>query len=313
VDKVKGHSPGKALIESTSSWLVAYAPAVPMREESISETDYLAVVTRLLHRVRLTDPRAGIWEAADFQWWWRQDRASDHYGQLFWLDSHSEPIAGVIFTDWGQGRACQLDVIVTPGHVERLFAAIWQRALARMAELTPATVEVTVRDDDTTMIEALAAAGFTATGETGTSSWLNRADRPGVTPLPVGYRLLSRAETADRPHHMIARNGPHVAARLAQCSLYDPELDLLVQAPDGNVVAYGLFWADPVTGVGLVEPMRTEEWHWRKGLARHVLTTGLQRLAARGCTRFKVSSGIDLYLGVGFTPEAPDQTYRRLH
>jgi GNAT superfamily N-acetyltransferase len=282
---------------------------VPLREESASETDYLAVVTKLLHRVRLADPTAGMWEAADFQWWWRRQRASDGYGQLFWFDNHHEPVAGVTFTDQGQGRACQLDVIVAPDHVERLFGRIWQRALARMAELAPDTVEITVRDDDTMMLEALAAAGFTATGETGTTSWLNSADRPGVTPLPGGYRLLLRAETADRPHHMIGRNGPDVATRLAQCSLYDPELDLLVQAPGGDVAAYGLFWADPVTGVGLVEPMRTEERYWRQGLARHVLTTGLDRLAARGCTRLKVSSGIDLYLGVGFTPEAPDQTY----
>jgi predicted N-acetyltransferase YhbS len=110
---------------------------------------------------------------------------------------------------------------------------------------------------------------------------------------------------------MVARNGPDVAARLAQCSLYEPELDLLVQAPDGDVAAYGLFWADPLTAVGLVEPMRTEERYWRKGLAGHVLTTGLDRLAARGCARLKVSSGIDLYLGVGFIPAAPDQAYLR--
>lgn len=35
-------------------------------------------------------------------------------------------------------------------------------------------------------------------------------------------------------------------------------LDLAVYDGDGAVTAYGLFWADPHTGVGLVEPMRTE-------------------------------------------------------
>jgi predicted N-acetyltransferase YhbS len=271
--------------------------------------DYLALVTRLLQRARLADPTAGMWEAADFQWSWRRPRVSDGYDQLFWIDSQSEPVAGVIFTSGGQGGACQCDVIITPGHAERMFAGLWQRALARMAELSLDTVEVTVRDDDAMMIDAVAAAGFIATGAAGASSWLNSGDRPGVTPLPEGYRLLSRAQTAGRPHHMIARNGADVAARLAQCGLYTPELDLLVQAPDGDVAAYGLFWADPVTGVGLVEPMRTEERYWRNGLARHILTTGLDRLAAHGCTRLKVSSGHSLYLGAGFTPMAPDQTY----
>jgi predicted N-acetyltransferase YhbS len=282
---------------------------MPFQEESVSGTDYLDLVTRLLHRVRLADPTAGLWEASDFQWWWRRGRASDDHGQLFWIDSQGEPVAGVVLTDEGPGRACQCDVIVAPDHAERTFGGVWRRALRRMAELSLDAVEVIVRDDDTMMLDAIVAAGFTATGDTGASSWLDSGDRPGVTPLPEGFRLLSRALTAGQSHHMIARNGADVAARLAQCSLYDPELDLLVQAPNGDVAAYGLFWADPVTGVGLVEPMRTEQQYWRNGLARHILTTGLDLLAAHGCIRLKVSSGHPLYRGVGFTPAATDQTY----
>jgi GNAT superfamily N-acetyltransferase len=214
---------------------------MPLREESARGADYLALATTLLHRVRLAEPTAGMWEAADFQWWWRRRRASDYYGQLFWLDSQREPAAGVILTHDAQSGACQLDVIITPEHVDSLFGGVWQRALARRTELELDTVEATVRDDDTAMLEAVAAAGFTATGETGASSWLSCADR--------------------------------------------------------------------VTGVGLVEPMRTEDRYWRKGLARHILTTGLNLLAARGCARLKVSSGRDLYLGAGFTPVVRDRTY----
>ncbi len=58
---------------------------------------------------------------------------------------------------------------------------------------------------------------------------------------------------------MVGRNGGRVAELLAECSLYRPELDLAVYAPRGEVAGYGLFWADPETGVGLVEPMRTED------------------------------------------------------
>ena len=80
--------------------------------------------------------------------------------------------------------------------------------------------------------------------------------------------------------------------------------------------ADGLFWADPVTGVGLVEPMRTNDRYQGMGLGRHVLTAGLNLLAARGCRRFKVShvSGYDpsrrLYLGAGFCPESTSRIYR---
>jgi hypothetical protein len=39
-----------------------------------------------------------IWEAADIQWWWRQERASDRDGHLFWLDENGEPLAAAIRT-----------------------------------------------------------------------------------------------------------------------------------------------------------------------------------------------------------------------
>jgi GNAT superfamily N-acetyltransferase len=116
---------------------------------------------------------------------------------------------------------------------------------------------------------------------------------------------------------MIRRNGEHVAERLAECSLYRAELDLAVYDPDGDVAAYGLFWADLITGVGLVEPMRTEDRHQGRGLGRGLLTAGLERLAGLGCTRLKVSYLVGneasrrLYLGAGFAPGSSSRTYRR--
>lgn len=58
----------------------------------------------------------------------------------------------------------------------------------------------------------------------------------------------------------------------------------------------------PVTRVGLVEPMRTQDAHQRRGIARHILATGLDRLAASGCLRLKVMNDIPLYLRAGFQP-----------
>jgi ribosomal protein S18 acetylase RimI-like enzyme len=133
---------------------------------------------------------------------------------------------------------------------------------------------------------------------------------------PAGYRLLDRTET-NRRHHFVARNGDAVAERLGQCSLYRPELDLFVEGPDTTVVSYGLFWLDPVTGVGLLEPMGTDEGHRRLGLARLVLATGLNRLADLGASRLKVNYEVDnvasrhLYLDAGFRPESTARVYSR--
>jgi GNAT superfamily N-acetyltransferase len=67
-------------------------------------------------------------------------------------------------------------------------------------------------------------------------------------------------------------------------------------------------WYDPATATGLVEPMRTEDDHQRRGLARHVLTTGIDLLARAGAARIKIivehdnPAARNLYLGVGFEP-----------
>lgn len=114
---------------------------------------------------------------------------------------------------------------------------------------------------------------------------------------------------------MRRRSGEAVEARLRQCSLYDPTLDLALETAAGEVAGYALFWFDPVTKVGLVEPMRVEDAYQRRGLARALLTTGLDRLAQRGARRLKVGYGTDaarrLYVGAGFRVISTSRSYSR--
>src|SRR3954469_9781289 len=94
----------------------------------------------------------------------------------------------------------------------------------------------------------------------------------------------------------------------SQTSLYRPDLALVVFDRHEHVAAYGLFWFDPETATGLVEPMRTEDDHQQRGLARHVLTSGIDRLAEDGATRIKICfepgnpASRNLYLSAGFRP-----------
>jgi GNAT superfamily N-acetyltransferase len=271
---------------------------------------YLELVTTLLQRIRLARPTGGVWEAADLQWWWREERATDHAGQLFWLDDRGEPLAAAVSTDFGHSVQC--DVLVLPDDRD-LERTVWRAAIDR-AGAVGASTEFPVRPDDAAGIGELVAAGFgPADGPGVIACWLDASRRPPIPPLPDGYRLLSRADGQDRPHPMIRRNGPDVAARLSTCSLYRPELDLVVEAPDGRTAGYGLFWADPVTEVGLVEPIRTEDEHQRRGVAGHIVAAGLDRLAAHGCRRLKVANDLSIYLRAGFRPltEATAQVYTR--
>lgn len=283
---------------------------MPMQERQVAELDYLNLVTLLLQRARQEDPNAGVWEAADLQWWWRRDQHPDPANQTFWLED-GVPCAAAIFTNWGDRWGCD---VITTGVDDEL---VWTSALERVDALADKPVDVTLNEDDVDLIERVTAAGFAATDEVAVPTWMTAAERPKPTPLARGFELVARSDDPTRPHPMIGRNGEHVADRLRECSLYRSELDLALYAPNGDVAGYGLFWADPITGVGLVEPMRTEDRYQGRGLARHLLTSGVERLSAQGCSQLKVTymtgneASRRLYLGSGFHASPADRTYRR--
>lgn len=282
-----------------------------LHERVVTGREYLTLATELLQRARLEDPTIEIWEAADLQWWWRRPRSSDAIGQRFWVDDDGCPVAAVVLTDWsapGRPTWWGVDPIVLPGRagelLERIWAASWPDALAH----TRGRIETMAREDDALLGGILGAAGFTPDPERGAATWMAAADRPHVAQLAGGYRLTDRIGDGDVPHPGIDRNGPEIAARLAETSLYRPDLDLCIRSDSGEVAAYGLFWHDPVTAVGMLEPLRTEDAHQGRGLARHLVTVGLDRLARLGATRLKVFQELDnppavhLYGSLGFVP-----------
>lgn len=279
-----------------------------LREEFRVGVGYLEAATVLLRRVRSIHPTSGLFEAADLQWWWRTPRLTDNLGQLFWFDDLGRPEAAVFVTQWGETTS--FDPIVLPNANAEWVPHVVGRGLAHARESGFKTVEVMVDRADDVVLEALVDRDFTINdGSTNDAeTWLTAEKRLQVTPLHKDYRLSSRVQTAQFSHHMIQRSGPEVEIRLQQTSLYRPDLDLVILDNHDRVAAYGLFWFDPETCTGLVEPMRTEDDHQRRGLARHLLTSGIERLVGAGATRIKVvfrlnnQAARDLYLGVGFEP-----------
>ena len=276
--------------------------------------DALAEITELMRRIRRSHPTAGLFEAADFQWWWAQrPRPTDTMPQLFWFDATGRPVAAVIATSFGDGT--QLDPVVLPDAVPDWAAHVMTRGLSHVAAhgITDVTLEVDRTDE--VLATVLAEHGLTVADDGYVEAWLATDELPAVSPLATGYRLASRADVlvtdAARPHHMTnaGRNHGDVESRLREVSLYRADLDLVVHAADGAVAGYGLFWYDPGTATGLVEPMRTEDEHQRRGIARHILTAGIDRLARAGAHRIKIGyepanpgSG-PLYRSVGFVPD----------
>ena len=149
-------------------------------------------------------------------------------------------------------------------------------------------------------------------------TWLAADARPEISPLHDGYRLSSRLDTMQRPHHMTS-NGTTPTSRRAfarrRCTAPTSTWSCTTAATASPRT--GLFWYDPETATGLVEPMRTEDDHQRRGLARHILTTGIDLLAEAGAERIKICFEPDnpasrhLYLSVGFEPVRQTDLYSR--
>ena len=280
----------------------------------LSGLRYLNAVVDLLRETRLAHPTAGVWEAADLEWWWRKPRPTDELGQLFWFDN-GRPVAAAIVTDWG--RRLGLDIITLPDSQPDWIADVLASGLQHVDPVDTDQVEVMIDDADLLMASSLRAAGFAPLAGQGTSAWLAANRRPPIAALRAGYRLVSRDQWAGHAHHAIDRNGPDVEARLRQTSMYRPEHDLVVLDETDEVVANGLFWHDPITTVGFVEPMGTHEHHRRRGLARHILAVGLDRLVEAGATRLKINYENDnpasgtLYRAAGFEPVMTTTMYVR--
>jgi GNAT superfamily N-acetyltransferase len=280
---------------------------VTLRELHPVGLDYLRVATQLLQDARLAEPDGGTWEAADLHWWWRVDQHDDPDMQAIWADGDT-PIVGVTFTRWKESLGC--DLLGTDAAVSEHAGALWEYVRGRF---TDRTVEMIVRDDDPTRIAAAERAGFESAHPMWGRGCINLGARPPSPGLPAGMRIEAYAGSA---HPMVARNGEHVAQRLAECSLYRADLDLALR--DGDQLAgYAIFWADPVTGVGLLEPMRIEDAYQGRGLGKVLIAAGLDRLATAGCTRLKVSfelsneAAVRLYAWAGYRARSTERNWIR--
>jgi len=221
----------------------------------------------------------------------------------------------VIATDWGDGSSGLYDdttlaLIVMPDATSDWATHVFERGLVHLAECGIGAVEL---EATALIMRSMRWRSRKADGMV--EAWLAAENRPAIIPLPEGCRLHTRRDTMRRPHHFGMRDGRFHEERLRQTSLYRPDLDLVVDDRHDDVAAYGLFWFDPITATGVVEPMRTVDDQQCRGLVRHILTAGIDLLAAAGAGRISICWQPDnpasghLYRSVGFEPVVQTDLY----
>ena len=142
---------------------------------------------------------------------------------------------------------------------------------------------------DTVRIELLTALGWEPDSES--SYVLNRAeikpmDLPG---LPDGYSFRSAAGIEDAATladvHSAAFGStwtPELYRQVMQSPGYEPERELVIQAPDGSFAAFSILWYDRLNRIGLFEPVGTHKDYRRRGFGRAIVLYGMQKMAAAG-------------------------------
>ncbi len=206
---------------------------------------------------------------------------------------------------------------------EMLAWADWR---ARAVKGTPSERSqwyVKVFSDQADRIRILEEAGFACQADVGEDSWSEVfMARPGESPveepaLPAGFTIRplggeKEVEAYVELHRDVFETKNMTVewrSHTLQRPEYVPELDLVVAAPDGRLVAFCIFWLDrdPVRAVsGQIEPLGVRAEFRGLGLARAVLAEGLRRLQQHRAKQVYVmtdsfrDAALGTYRAVGF-------------
>lgn len=185
-----------------------------------------------------------------------------------------------------------------------------------------------VRDQDAVLSSALESLGF-APGQDTSVHMTRRLNGALPEPvLPAGFTLRAcrgledidqraavqhNAFESDLPMQRYLERFRHYMSSPA----YVPMHDVVIQAPDGRMVAFAKTWPDAATGVGNFEPVGVHQEFQRRGLGRAVMLAGLHCLQQWGMKSAQVGTGsanlpaIRLYEAVGFRVEWISRTYEK--
>lgn len=259
-------------------------------------------LSALLLRQRAEGPLAGIYDAGDVQWWWK-DEWKDGGSQLvvrtrLWSDDSGSDIAWMRAASKlalsGAIKRTDVDFGWLAGASGEAVAEV-VAALQDLATQSSSPVATVTDERDNELSDRLTSMGFVRTPESDyVQMWQQPTTVPAKPQLPSGFRFEDdRSRNTGHAHHLAQRNGPEVSSRLREVSLYRPDLDLCVRDGDGTTAAYCLCWLDTANSVGMFEPVRTEDAFQRRGLGQALMAEGIRRLLAAGASTIRVAREAD--------------------
>lgn len=274
------------------------------------------------------------WHVGDLAWGRNSMSGQEQdWRTALWKDSDT-------VTAWGWVELPgHLDLHVDPAHPELADDVLaWFETMAASSERS-----VTALETEGHLIAALDRAGYRPVTD---APFFQHCviDLDGSLPLPhlpEGYRARAvRRDEAEaraavhraawRPKRIGEMFVPPVDLGDAESNMttesyrtvmeawpYRHDLDQVVEAPDGTLVAFALGWLDEVNRAGELEPVGTDPRYAQRGLGSAVSLACLHALRAADATRAVVYPRGDdaypvarhLYFGLGFQPVARTVTF----
>lgn len=275
------------------------------------EDDYWAI-RQFLRDVYLRNDRTEhSWPAARLDWWRWHGIMNIGDGNLetdvFLWETPGGRLAAVTNCE-GRGHVfLQVDPRVRTAALEEEMLGVAEEHLAGIGKATGRPfISVSAQDNDAMRVELL-----TRRGHTRCADWqeIQRVRDLALSipeaPLPEGYAVRAvRADDEDlakrswaswRAFHPDEPNDKYEGwewqRNVHKAPMYRRDLDLVVEAPAGEIATFACLWYDDVTRSTYCEPVGTMPEHQRRGLAKAVIAEGMRRSKELGALFATVGGG----------------------
>jgi len=192
----------------------------------------------------------------------------DELNNLRWeVDSQHEQLIGTEIVEWGESCIRK-----------------------KLADGEASTLDTNCREDYAARMSFLHRHGFRQTGDTNVAMTRPLSEPIAGPELPRDFviRPIKGMEEAEAvaTMHRAAFGTEYMTTEnrliIMNTSGYEPSLDLLAVAPNGNIAAYCSCSVNDQTQIGMTDPVATHPNYQRMGLSRALLLTGMRLLKERG-------------------------------
>jgi mycothiol synthase len=251
------------------------------------------------------------WQAARLDWWRWHGIMNMGDGNLetdvFLWETPGGDLAAALNSE-GRGHAfLQVDPRYRTAALEEEMVGVAEEHLTGVGTSTGRPfISVAAQDCDTIRTELLARRGYVRRADGQEIQRVRDLSLPiPEAPLAEGYTIRAmgaddeelkkrswaswRAFHPDEPDEKYEgwswlRNAMHAP-------MYRRDLDIVAEAPTGEIAAFATVWYDDVTRAAYYEPVGTMPEHRRRGLAKAVIAEGMRRAKEVGALIVTVGGG----------------------